>query len=83
MKDGSDDFIDFEQRVRPAAPSYDNEHILSMEDVMVGDKYGVFMTWERTTHLVWDNGDYVFEIVSRLPKEEVIKLAKTAKVCEK
>ncbi len=49
---------------------------------MVGDKYGVFMTWERTTHLLWDNGDYVLHISGRLSKDAAINLAKSAKVCE-
>lgn len=75
-------FIDFSQHRRQDYMSFDNEHILSKEDVMVGDKYGVFMTWDRTTELLWDNGDYFFLISSRLSKEEAINLAKNAKVCE-
>lgn len=76
------DFILFMQDTKKGNSFYDNEHISSIEDVTVGDKYGVFMTWEKTTRLVWDNGDYVLEISSRLPKEEAIELAKSAKVCE-
>lgn len=81
-RNDNDDFIYFFQERRQEDFSFDNEHIISKEDVMVGDKYGVFMTWERTTRLLWDNGDYVLHISSRLPKEEAIKLAKSAKVCE-
>lgn len=82
VTEDSDDFIFFIQERRQEDFSFDNEHILSIEDVMVGDKYGVFMTWERTTRLLWDNGDYVLHISSRLPKEEAINLAKSAKICE-
>lgn len=32
--------------------------------------------------VVWDNGDYVIELCGNLSKNEVIDLAKTAKVCE-
>ncbi len=81
-REDSDDFIYFTQNRRQDYTSFDNEHILSIEDVMVGDKYGVFMTWERTTDLIWDNGDYVLKIFSRLSKEEAINLAKSAKICE-
>lgn len=82
VRDDNDDFIDFTQIIRKVGISFDNEHILSSEEVMVGDKYGVFMTWERTTTLLWDNGDYILEIFSRLPKEKAIKLAESAKICE-
>ena len=78
----NDDFIYFTQIVKRVNMGFDNDHILSSEDVMVGDKYGLFMTWERTTTLLWDNGDYVLEIFSRLPKEETINLAESAKICE-
>lgn len=81
-REDNDDFIYFSQIIRPIEISFDNEHILSSEDVMVEDKYGVFMTWERTTTLLWDNGDYILKIFSRLPKDEAINLAKSAEVYE-
>ncbi|MDE7193263.1 MAG: DUF4367 domain-containing protein [Oscillospiraceae bacterium] len=73
--------IYFSQHRRQDYISFDNEHIISSEEVMVGDKYGVFMVWERTANLLWDNGDYVLLISGGLTKEEAINLAKSAKVC--
>lgn len=37
---------------------------------------------EKFSSVVWDNGDYVIELCGNLSKNEVIDLAKTAKVCE-
>ena len=56
---------------------FDNENWDSIEDVMVGDKYGKLIISGRVVDLVWDNGDYILEIFCTVPAEEAIRLAES------
>ncbi len=74
--DGNDQ-IDFRQHTKYGAMYYDNENWDSIEDVMVGDKHGKLIISGRVVDLVWDNGDYILEIICTVPAEEAIRLAES------
>ena len=69
--------IDFIQSTKHTAMYFDNENWDSIEDVMVGDKYGKLIISGRVVDLVWDNGDYILEIFCTVPAEEAIRLAES------
>lgn len=57
------------------------------EDIEINNHEGVFIDRfdsEYTTFIIiWDNGDYILELIGNLPKNDLINLAKSAKILEK
>ena len=57
-----------------------------MVEVEINERYGVFLDLSNTEQnralLIWDNGDYIIEISGKLSKEDMIDLAKSAKIIE-
>lgn len=72
----------FNQVVKSIYKSYINTEKYKMEKVIIDNKNGVFIAFENESLLVWDNGDYVLEIYGKFAKNELISLAKSAKVKE-
>lgn len=70
----------FDQVVKSVYKSYINTEKYKMEEIIVGDKNGVFIAFENESLLVWDNGDYVLKIYGDFTKDEMIDLAKSAKI---
>ena len=49
----------------------------------INNLFGAFRDHDDTSNInscVWDNGDYIFEIYSDLPKKDIMNLAKSTKV---
>ena len=49
----------------------------------INNLFGAFRDHDDTSNInscVWDNGDYIFEIYSDLPKKDIVDLAKSTKV---
>jgi len=63
------------------ATHYNTEYS-SLEEISIGEHIGIGLQCDDTYIVVWDNGDYILEIVGTLTKNEVINLAKSAKVLE-
>ena len=72
----------FNQVVKSVYKSYINTEKYKMEEVVIDNKNGVYITFENESLLVWDNGDYVLEIYSDFTKDNMIDLAKSAKIME-
>ena len=53
----------------------------SIEEVSFGDNYGYCVEYTKgaSKTLLWDNGEYVFELCSGMEKEELIRLAESLK----
>lgn len=64
----------------------DNEHG-NLETVFINEKSGLYIDWSEQNngsgYIVWDNGDYILEIVGDLTKEELFVLAENTKISEK
>lgn len=74
--------FNFNQVVKSVYKSYINTEKYKMEEIIIDNKNGVFTAFENESLLVWDNGDYVLEIYGDFAKEEMIDLAKSAKIKE-
>lgn len=78
--------ISFEQCTKERFnPQYDNEHAVIVEMKING--YNGFI-WEAKDPeddfraVVWDNGDYIFEIIGKMSRNDIIDLAKSTKIIE-
>lgn len=67
----------FSQYTKYGALYHDNELWDSIEDVMVGDKYGTLIVAGNVVDLIWDNGDYILSISGMLSVEETMRLAES------
>lgn len=80
--------ITLEQWVKP---EYDSTHLntemVELVELEINGHPGVFLDFSNdeqySTIVIWDNGDYIFEISADLPKNYLVNLAKSAKVLEK
>ena len=75
-----DDFIKIRQFVKKSYNATYNTEGYDYEEINEGRIKGFYIRWEDYGALVWDNGDYVLEILSTLTKEETIELAKTTRI---
>lgn len=66
-------------------PHFDNEHHV-FEEIEINSHSGLCMDLSDNEHfgaiVVWDNDDYILEIDSNLSKNDLLDLAKSAKVLE-
>lgn len=64
-------------------PHYNTEHD-NFEEIDINDHHGIFIDFSDNEHfgsiVVWDNGDYILEIVGDLSKNILADLAKSAKI---
>lgn len=64
---------------------YNTEHH-SFENIEINGKSGLCIDFSGnkaiSALLVWDNGDYILEIIGDFDKYDIINLAKSAKVLE-
>lgn len=80
--------ITLEQWVKP---EYDSTHLntemVELVELEINGHPGVFLDFSNdeqySTLVIWDNGNYIFEISADLPKNHLVNLAKSAKVLEK
>lgn len=58
---------------------FNTEHN-TFEEIEVNGKYGFYLPNCNGGVIVWDNGDYILEITGNFNKDELLNLAKSAKV---
>ena len=76
-RNGAGDLLIMMQFVKKEfRPEYDSLFSGFME-TSVGGMSGYYSIWEEFTDLVWDNGEYIFELNGKLPVEELIKAAES------
>ena len=67
------------------ATHFNNENHL-FEEIMINDHNGLFFedidSENIHSMIIWDNNDYILELIGDLPKDSLVDLAKTAKVLE-
>ncbi len=59
--------------------SADNEHHL-LEEVEINGHYGLYLGNCDSGSIFWDNGDYILELSGDFNKDELLNLAKSAKL---
>ncbi len=68
------------------SPIYYNTEKCDFQEVDINGHCALLLDYssigEKFSGVIWDNGDYAIELFGNLPKNEIIDLAKTAKVCE-
>jgi hypothetical protein len=76
-----DKYIFFEQYTKNSFDNnYDNEHsTLEPFTDDNGQEYLIQET-EHNYTFVWDNGDYILQIISNINKDEVLELCKSTKI---
>lgn len=66
-------------------PHYNTEHD-NFEEIVINNHHGIFIDFSDNEHfgsiVVWDNGNYILEIIGDLPKNNLVNLAESAKVLE-
>lgn len=66
-------------------PHYNTEHD-NFEEIEINGRYGVCLDFSDDKRyksvVIWDNGDYILEIIGDLPKNLLVNLAESAKVLE-
>lgn len=77
--------ITFEQWTKPEFdPIYFNTEKGELVEVEINGHPGVVIDFSNdennSTHVIWDDGDYVLELSANLPKNHLANLAKSAKV---
>lgn len=76
--------ITLTQRIKSSYNSHYNTEYCSFEEIEINGHDGLCLDFGDDEHhhslVVWDNGDYVLEIVGDLSKSDILKLAKSAKV---
>lgn len=75
--------ITFHQSIKTAfAPHYNTEKN-KLEEISIGEHFGIGLEGKKSYIVAWDNGDYILEISADLSKSEVLNLAESTKVLEK
>lgn len=74
--------ITFHQSIKTAfAPHYNTEKN-KLEEISIGEHFGIGLEGKKSYIAAWDNGDYILEVWADLTKSETINLAKSTKVLE-
>lgn len=75
------------QRTKEKYSRHLNTEDNNFEEVEVNGHKGIYIYFSDAEHIrsivIWDNGDYIFELEGDLPKNDIINLAKNAKILEK
>lgn len=86
----SQQYILFKQYTKDQfSPNYDNERH-DFKEIEINGHYGLCIDYKDSYKdpehieltIVWDNGDYILEITSNLPKKNILSLVKSTKVLE-
>lgn len=82
----SDQSIAFYQYTKEAFQVHYNTEHQSFVEIEIDGSAGLCLDFGNNEHphslVVWDNGDYILEIIGDLSKSDNIKLAKSAKILE-
>jgi len=79
--DYSSDYVLFSQYTKSSyKANYDNDHNQFDEEIDNEEQKYLIISNEYDTTFIWDNGQYIFEIVSNLPKNEALILCKSTKI---
>lgn len=74
--------ITFHQSIKTAfAPHYNTEKN-KLEEISIGEHFGIGLEGKKSYIAAWDNGDYILGVWADLTKSETINLAKSTKVLE-
>ena len=75
-----DELISFTQHTKSKYDShFDNEHG-DLEEITVGGHTGLYLGgYGSVCIIVWDDGDYILEIATTLPRDEAFALAESVK----
>lgn len=76
---GEEYFI-FSQSVKRDYNATYNTEGYTIEELLINDRKAFFISWEDTSVIVCDNGDYILRIIGTLSKEQMVDLLKTAKI---
>ena len=69
------DVIDITQQTKPDFSGNYNTEGYEIERVDINGHEGFKIDFINSRMYVWDNGDYIFDIYSTLPDEEILKIA--------
>ena len=80
FEDYSGKIIKLRQIVKEDFPNNYNTEGYDLEEITVGDNNGFLIDYGSELLLVWDNGDYIIELIGNFTKEELLCLAKSAEI---
>lgn len=78
----SEETITLHQSIKTAFETHYNTENYKLEEILIDEHIGIGLERRKGYIVAWDNGDYILEVSSNLPKSETINLAKSAKVLE-
>ena len=76
-KNGADDYLLMMQFVKEDFALEYNSNFSGFTETSVGGMSGYYSTVNEYTELVWDNGEYIFELNGKFPVEELIRSAES------
>lgn len=76
-RNSTDDYLMMMQSVKEEFNREYDSAFSGFTETSVGGMSGYYSTVEEYTDLVWDNGEYIFELNGRLPVEDLIKTAES------
>ena len=75
--------VEFSQRVKNKYKKNFNTEYREFEELNINGHYALYLETGTSEELVgtyiWDNGDYVLQVSGSFAKDELVKLAKSAK----
>ena len=78
--------ISFRQLIKKGYSTHLSTDRGKLESIKINGYDGVYIFFEEDdiiySIVIWDNGEYILELLGNLHKEEAIKLAESAKICE-
>ena len=76
----------FRQFVKKLYEGHANTELGKLEEIKINEKTGLCVDYTDSNFIgctiVWDNGDYILEVMTNMPKQETLDLAKSANIAE-
>lgn len=78
--------ITFRQYVKKLYEGHANTELGKLEEIKINEKTGLCVDYTDSNFIgctiVWDNGDNILEVMTNMPKQETLDLAKSANIAE-
>lgn len=80
----NDQTITLYQWVKSVYAGHENTEIGILGEIIINEKVGIYVDYANSKHegceILWDNGDYILEIVTSFSKDKTLDLAESAKI---
>lgn len=86
LNENSGETITFCQSVKSIYEGHANTELGELEEIEINGRIGLCLDYTGNNYtgcyIVWDNGDYILELITDIDKFESLKLAKSTKIVQ-